>query len=128
MHPTSPILPTQKKPPGTPIHFNSSHNQVPCLTNEKYFYSRDVWEDPEPGPCKEVILHEPNGVIERNSKDEVVQKHKNGAQHTETSNDNLRYFYQTPSVFYIRHKGDDAYESVQFQDDDMTITVPNQVE
>ena len=128
VHPTSPILPTKKNQPGTPILSKSSLNQVPCLTNEKYCSSRDVYEDPKPGPCKEVILHELDGIIERNTKDEVVQKYKYSVPHTKTSNGNQRYFYQTPSIFYIRHKRDDACESVQFQDDDMTITVPNQVE
>ena len=128
VHPTTPILPTQMNQPGTPIHSKASFNQVPCLTNEKYVSSCDVYEDPKPGPRKEAILHELDGVVERNTKDQVVQKHKNSAQHTKTSNDNQRYFYQTPSVFYIRHKGDDACESVQFQVDDMTITLPNQVQ
>ena len=124
VHPTSPILPTRNNQPGTPIHSKSSLNQVPCLTNEKYCSSCDVYEDPKPGPCKEVILHELDGIIQRNTKDQVVQKYKNSAQHTKTSNDNQRYFYQTPSVFYIRHKGEDACESIKFQDDDMTLTLP----
>ena len=128
VHPTSPILPTRNNQPRTPIHSKSSLKQIPCVTNEKYCSSREVYEDPKPGPCKEIILHELDGVIVRNTKDEVAQKYNSSGQHTKTSKGNQRYFYQTPSVFYIRHKSDDASKSVQFQDDDMTITLPNQVE
>ena len=128
VHPTSPILPPKNGQLGTPIQSKSSLNQVPCLASEKYFPFRDVHEHPESGPSKEVTLHELGAIIERNTKGEVVQKYENNARHTKTSNGNQNYFYQTPFVFYINRKGDDACDSVEFQDNDMTITLPNQGE
>ena len=128
VHPSSPILPPQNGPLESPIHSKSSLNQVPCITSEKYFSSRDIYEHLKTGASKEVILNDLDDIIERNTKGEVVQKYNNSTPHTKASNGNQRYFYQTPSVFYIRHKGDDACESDQFQNDDMTITLPNQLE
>ena len=128
MHPTSPIVPPKNGQLGSPTHSKSLLNQVPCPTTAKYFSSRDIYEQPKPGPRKEVILHELDDIIERNTKGAVVQKYENNARHTKTSNGNQKYFYQTPSVFYIHRKGDDACDSVEFQENDMTITLPNQVE
>ena len=128
MHPTSPIVPPKNGQLGCPTHSKSSLNQVPCPTTAKYFSSRDIYEQPKPGPSKEVILHELDDIIERNTKGAVVQKYENNARHTKTSNGNQKYFYQTPSVFYIHRKGDDACDSVEFQENDITITLPNQVE
>ena len=128
VHPTSPIVRPKNGQLGAPINSKSSLNQLPCLHSEKYFSPRDSYEHPKPGPNKEVILHELDDIIERNTKGEVVQKYENNARHTKTSNGNQKYFYQTPSVFYIHRKGDDTCESVEFQDDDMAITLPNQVD
>ena len=128
VHPTSHIIPPKNGRPGTPIHSKSSLNQLPCLTSEKYFSSRDICEHPKLGPSKEVILHELDDIIESHKKGELGQKYENNAPHTKTSNGKQKYFYQTPSVFFIHRKGDDACDSVEFQDNDMTMTLLNQVE
>ena len=126
--PTSPVAPPKNGQLGTPTHSKSSLNQVPCISSEKYFSSQDVCEHPKSGPSKEVVLHELNHIIERNTKGEEVQKYENNDRHNETDNSNQKYFYQTPSVFYIHLKGDDACDSLDLQDNDMTMTLPNQVE
>ena len=126
MHPTSPIVPPKNGQLGCPTHSKSSLNQVPCPTTAKYFSSRDIYEQPKPGPSKEVILHELDDIIERNTKDEVVEKCVHISQQSEISHGNQTYFYQAPSIFYIHHKGNDACDSVKFQDGDMKVRLPNQ--
>ena len=126
VHPSTHIFPTKKGQLGTPINSRASVNHASRLTIEKDLSSRDIYQDPRPGPSKEVILGDLDGIIERNTKDEVVEKCVHISQQSEISHGNQTYFYQAPSIFYIHHKGNDACDSVKFQDGDMKVRLPNQ--
>ena len=128
VHPTTHILPTKKGQIATPTNSMSSLNPVSRFSIEKNLSSRKIYKDPRPGPSKEVILYDLDDIIERNAKDEVVEKCLNTSHHSNTSDGNQKYFYQAPSIFYVQNKGGDACNSVQFQDNDMTVILPNQVE
>ena len=128
VHPKTHIFPTKKGQIATPTSSMSSLNPVSRLSIEKNLYSREICKDLRPGPSKEVILYDLDDIIERNAKDEIVEKCVNTSHHSNTSDGNQKNFYQAPSIFYIQNKGGDACNSVKFQDNDMAVILPNQVE